>query len=450
MKVVFKGLGGVSSRDMFKVLENKKHSRRKDTHTMSKDNVIEFKKPEPFVDDPITDVLRTGARKLLIEALEAEIEGFLSQYRDLRDNQDRQRVVRNGYLPEREIQTGIGPVAVKVPRARDRQPDHKSGPIRFKSTLLPPYLRKTRSMEELIPWLYLKGVSTGDFSEALAALVGKDAPGLSASTISRLKSVWEEEFEEWQKTDLSHKRYVYIWADGIYCNVRMEEKQCLLVIIGATEDGNKELLALESGFRESELSWTEVLVDLKHRGLKIAPELAVGDGALGFWKALSKVYGQTRWQRCWVHKTANVLNQLPKSIQPKAKEKLHQIWMAPDKAEAQKYFDDFISIYEAKYPKAAKCLQKDRDVLLTFYDFPAEHWRHIRTTNPIESTFSTVRLRTAKVRNCFSSKTVVTMAFKLCQCAQKRWQRLHSSKKLVEVIRGVIFVNGIEEKRIAA
>jgi len=417
---------------------------------MTKDNVIDFKKPEPFVDDPITDVLRTGARKLLTEALETEIEGFLSQYRDLRDRQDRQRVVRNGYLPEREIQTGIGPVAVKVPRARDRQPDHESGPIRFTSSLLPPYLRKTKSMEELIPWLYLKGISTGDFSEALVALVGKDAPGLSASTISRLKDVWEVELEEWQKRDLSRKRYVYIWADGIYCNVRMEEKQCLLVIIGVTKDGKKELLALDSGFRESELSWTELLLDLKHRGLKDHPELAIGDGALGFWKALTKVYHNTRRQRCWVHKTANVLNKLPKSIQAKAKDKLHQIWMAPDEAEAQKHFDDFISIYEDKYPKAAKCLQKDREVLLTFYDFPAEHWRHIRTTNPIESTFATVRLRTVKVRSCFSSRTVVTMAFKLCQCAQKRWQRLHSSKKLAEVIRGVIFVNGIENNRIAA
>jgi len=291
---------------------------------MGKDNVIELKKPEPFVDDPITDVLRTGARKLLTEALEAEIEGFLSQYRDLRDEQGHKRITRNGHLPEREIQTGIGPVAVKVPRARDRQAEHEPDPIRFKSSLIPPYLRKTRSMEELIPWLYLKGVSTGDFSEALAALVGKEAPGLSAPTISRLKSVWEEELEEWQKRDLSHKRYVYIWADGIYCNVRMEDRQCLLVIIGATEDGKKELLALEGGFRESELSWTGLLVELKHRGLK-APELAVGDGALGFWKALTKVYHNTRWQRCWVHKTANVLNQLPKSIQGKAKEKLHQI-----------------------------------------------------------------------------------------------------------------------------
>ena len=266
----------------------------------------------------------------------------------------------------------------------------------------------------------------------------------------RLKSIRQDDLEQWQKRDLSHKRYVYIWADGIYCNVRMEERQCLLVIIGAAKDGKKELLALESGFRESELSWTELLIDLKRRGLKTAPELAIGDGALGFWKALTKVYHNTRRQRCWVHKTANVLNKLPKRLQAKAKEKLHQIWMAPDKAEAQEHFDDFISIYEDKYPKAAKCLQKDREILLTFYDFPAEHWRHIRTTNPIESTFSTVRLRTAKVRSCFSSKTVVTMAFKPCQCAQKRWQRLHGSKKPAEVIKGVIFVNGIEENRIAA
>jgi len=417
---------------------------------MAKNNVIELKKPEPFVDDPITDVLRQGARKLLAEALEAEIESFLSQYVNLRDEQGCQRVTRNGHLPERNIQTGIGPVPVKVPRARDRRPEDEPGPVRFTSTLIPPYLRKTKSMEELIPWLYLKGVSTGDFSEALAALVGKEAPGLSAPTISRLKAVWEEEYEQWQKRDLSHRRYVYIWADGIYCNVRMDEKQCLLVIIGATEDGKKEVLALESGFRESELSWTEVLVELKHRGVKVGPKLAIGDGALGFWKALSKVYGQTRWQRCWVHKTANVLNQLPKNIQSKAKKKLHQIWMAPTKNEAEKHFKDFLNIYGAKYPKATERLEKDRDVLLTFYDFPAEHWKHIRTTNPIESTFATVRLRTAKTRNCFSSKTVLTMAFKLCQSAQKRWIKLYYPKRLADVIRGVIFVNGVKDMRIAA
>ncbi len=313
-----------------------------------------------------------------------------------------------------------------------------------------PYLRKTKSMEQLIPWLYLKGVSTGDFTGALSALVGKDAPGLSTATISRLKSGWEQDLLVWQKRDLSDKHYIYFWADGIYCNVRMDDKQCLLVIIGVTKDGKKELVAIDGGFRESELSWTQLLTDLKSRGLTTGPKLCIGDGALGFWKALSKVYPDAQWQRCWVHKLANVLNKLPKSLQPNAKQKLHDIWHADDKDEAERLFNDFIKVYEAKYPKVAECLEKDRDALLTFYDFPAEHWRHIRTTNPIESTFATVRLRTAKVRGCFSATTVITMAFKLCQCAQKRWIRLHHPERLAEVIKGVKFVNGIEEKRIAA
>jgi putative transposase len=416
---------------------------------MSNISVTELKKPEPFVDDPITDILRQGARKLLSQALEAEIELFLSQYADLKNEAGRQRMVRNGYLPEREIQSGIGSIPVKAPRVRDRLAD-SSQRIHFGSSILPPYLRRTRSMEELIPWLYLKGVSTGDFSDALAALVGKEAPGLSPATVSRLKSTWQQELDQWQERDLSEKQYVYFWVDGIYCNVRMDDKQCLLVIIGARKDGVKELIALEGGFRESELSWRQLLLDLKGRGLKTAPQLAIGDGALGFWKALTKVYGSTRWQRCWVHKTANVLNKLPKSLQAKAKAKLHQIWMAAEKDEAQRHFDDFIQVYGAKYPKAAECLEKDREQLLTFYDFPAEHWRHIRTTNPIESTFATVRLRTDKVRGCFSAQTVITMAFKLCQCAQKRWIRLYHPQRLAQVIRGVHFVNGIEESRIAA
>ena len=305
-------------------------------------------------------------------------------------------------------------------------------------------------MEQLIPWLYLKGISTGDFNDALAALVGKDAPGLSAPTISRLKMIWQEDLQAWQKRDLSNKQYVYFWADGIYCNVRMDEKQCLLVIVGATEDGKKELVAIDGGYRESELSWTELLLDMKARGLKMGSKLSIGDGALGFWKALSQEYPECRRQRCWVHKTSNVLNKLPKSLQPKAKQKLHQIWQADNRDEAERHFDDFIKIYSSKYPKASDCLSKDRDALLTFYDFPAEHWRHIRTTNPIESTFATVRLRTAKVRGCFSALTVITMAFKLCQCAEKRWIRLHRPERLAEVINGVKFVNGIEEKRIAA
>jgi putative transposase len=417
---------------------------------MKKDNVIGIKKPEAFINDPISELLRHGARRLLNAALEAEISSFLNQYEGMQDQDGHQRVVRNGYLPEREIQTGIGQVSVKAPRVRDRQPDPEKGRIRFSSSILPPYLRRTKSIETLLPWLYLKGISTGDFTGALAALLGKDAPGLSAATISRLKSVWQDEYKHWQQRDLSNKRYVYIWADGIYCNVRMGDRQCLLVIIGATGDGNKELVAIEGGFRESEQSWLEVLIDLKRRGLLTPPELAIGDGSLGFWKAISKAYDTTCWQRCWVHKTANVLNKLPKSIQVKAKQRLHQIWMADNKAEAEQNFDAFIQTYEAKYPKAAACLQKDRDALLTFYDFPAEHWRHIRTSNPIESTFSTVRLRTAKVRNCFSSLTVLTMAFQLCRCAQKRWIKLHHPERFGEVIRGVKFVDGIIEKRIAA
>ncbi len=416
---------------------------------MTQDNVIDLKKPESVINDPITTVLRNGARRLLAQALEAEIEVFINQYTDLKDEQGRRRIVRNGFMPDRKIQSGIGSIPVKAPRVRDRHSD-PSNRVRFRSTILPPYLRRTKSMEELIPWLYLKGISTGDFSDALVALVGKEAPGLSAPTISRLKTIWQQDFDQWRRRDLSGKRYVYFWADGIYCNVRMDDRQCLLVIIGATEDGNKELVALEGGFRESELSWTELLLDLKGRGLSAAPHLAVGDGALGFWNALSKVYPDTRWQRCWVHKTANVLNKLPKSLQAKAKTKLQQIWMAAEKDEAQRHFDDFIQIYGTKYPKATECLQKDHESLLTYYDFPAEHWRHIRTTNPIESTFATVRLRTNKVRGCFSSQTIITMAFKLCKCAEKRWIKLHHPKRLGEVIRGVKFVNGLEDNRIAA
>lgn len=416
---------------------------------MSKDNVVAINKPERFIDDPISDILRQGARNLLAQALETEIDIFLNQYKDLRDENGLQRIVRNGYLPERQIQTGIGPVPVDVPRIRDRH-QQTAERISFSSAILPPYLRKTKSMEQLIPWLYLKGVSTGDFSDALAALVGKDAPGLSAATISRLKNVWQQDFQQWQKRSLEGKCYVYFWVDGIYCNVRMDDKQCLLVIMGATADGVKELVAIEGGFRESELSWKQLLSDLKSRGLITAPQLAIGDGALGFWKALSKVYDGTRWQRCWVHKTANVLNSLPKSLQSKAKSQLHQIWQAADKDEAKRHFDAFVNSHEAKYPKATQCLEKDRDALLTFYDFPAEHWRHIRTTNPIESTFATVRLRTNKVRGCFSAITVIMMAFKLCQCAQKKWIRLHRPERLADVVKGVKFVDGMEVKRIAA
>jgi putative transposase len=413
---------------------------------MKHDNVIKLEKPETIIKDLLTEILQKGSRRLLAAAVEAEIEGCIDFYKDLKDDLGRQRIIRNGYNPEREIQTGIGQIKVKVPRSRDRQPDGE--PIRFTSSILPPYLRRTRSIEELLPWLYLKGISTGDFKDTLEALLGKDAPGLSANTISRLKVKWIADMEQWNKRKLIDKHYVYFWADGLYCNVRMAEKQCLLVIIGVTESGRKELVAIEDGFRESELSWMSVLRNLKERGLSEGPRLAIGDGALGFWKAIAQIYPETQWQRCWVHKTANVLNKLPKSLQSKAKEHIHDIWMAPGIEEAEKNFDVFIETYGAKYPKAAECLEKDRDVLLNFYSYPAEHWKHIRTSNPIESTFATVRLRTKKVRNCFSSQTVITMAFQLCRCAEKRWQKINAVKKLAKVIEGVQFVDGVE--RIAA
>ncbi|MBW7998543.1 MAG: IS256 family transposase, partial [Candidatus Glassbacteria bacterium] len=368
-------------------------------------------------------------------------EAFVAAHEHIRDAQGRRLVVRNGYLPERTIQSGIGDIAVKAPRVRDRS---GSG-IRFTSSILPPYLRRTKSIEELIPWLYLKGISTGDFSEALAALLGPDAPGLSAATVSRLKEVWKGELEAWQRRDLTGKRFAYFWVDGVYFQARLEQaRQCFLVIVGADEAGNKELVGLWDGFRESEQSWSELLLDLKSRGLEMGPKLAVGDGALGFWTALRKAYGQTRQQRCWVHKTANVLNKLPKSLQIQAKQRLHEIWMAEGRDDAEKAFDLFVDSYQAKYPKAAECLAKDRDTLLAFYEFPAEHWVHIRTTNPIESTFATVRLRTTKTRGCLSRDTASTMVFKLTLCAQQTWCRLNGPDWMAEVIEGVKFEDGIK------
>jgi transposase-like protein len=358
-------------------------------------------------------------------------------------------VVRNGYLPERTIQTGVGPIDVKQPRVRDRRAEGERE--KFSSAILPPYLRKTRSIEELLPWLYLKGVSTGDFSEALAALLGPDSPGLSATTITRLVSAWQEEHREWSKRSLEGKEYVYVWADGIYTNVRLEEDRvCMLVLMGATKEGKKELIAVASGFRESEQSWTELLMDLQARGLVIAPKLAIGDGALGFWKALRKIYPTTREQRCWVHKTANVLDKLPKRLQPTAKAKLHDIWMAPTREEAVKAFELFLATYGAKYPQACECLAKDREALLCFYDFPAEHWGHLRTTNPIESTFATVRLRTKKTKGHGSGKAALAMVFKLAQTAGKHWRALNGSEKIPEVVQGIRFVDGVRADQQAA
>ena len=409
---------------------------------MSHDNVFALKNPAVpnEVRDALTEVLRDGARTLLAQAIEAEVAEFLAGHTDKRDTLGRARLVRNGHLPERAVQTGIGAVTVKAPRVRDR-----AGELRFASSILPPYLRRTRSMEELLPWLYLKGISTGGFAEALAALLGRDAPGLSAGTISRLKAVWQEEHAQWERRSLAHKRYVYLWVDGIHFGVRMEEaNQCILVVMGATAEGKKELVALTDGFRESEASWKELLLDLKRRGLKHDPQLAVGDGALGFWKALPQVFGATRDQRCWVHKTANVLNKLPKYLQPKAKSDLHQIWMADTREDAHRAFATFVQTYESKYPKAAECLTKDQGALLAFYDFPAAHWIHLRTTNPIESTFASVRLRTVKSRGCGSRASILSTVFKLAQSAQQRWRTLRGAEMVAKVITGVHFRNGVE------
>lgn len=417
---------------------------------MEESTVVELRPPVETTKDALTEIIRQGARRLLAEALDAEVDAFVAEFRELRDEAGRQHVVRNGYLPEREVQTGIGGVPARVPRARDRR-GNGPDPIRFQSKILPPYLRRAKSLEELLPWLYLKGISTGDFSDALGALLGPGAPGLSASTISRLKGFWANEYEEWRTRDLTGKRYVYVWADGIYCTARMEDaKLCLLVLIGATEDGKKELIAVEEGYRESEQSWLDVLRGLSRQGLTVEPKLAVGDGALGFWKAQAKVWGNTKQQRCWVHKTANVLNYLPKSVQSKAKQALYEIWMAENRDAATKAFDGFLETYGDKYPKATDCLAKDRKALLAFYDFPAAHWVHIRTTNPIESTFATVRLRTAKTRNCLSRQTMLTMVFKLCESAQQRWRRLKGSQHLADVVRDVKFIDGIREDRVAA
>jgi transposase-like protein len=359
------------------------HSNERSEYAMKEDKVIEFKNPGTpgAVHDVLTEVLRDDAQRMLAAAIEAEVSAFLERYEDEKTAEGRQRMVRNGRLPTRTIQTGIGEVDVSAPRVRDRM-----GKVRFTSSILPPYLRRTKSLEELLPWLYLKGISTGDFQEALTALLGKDAPGLSSSTLSRLKESWKAEQQHWSRRDLSNRRYVYLWVDGIHFGVRLEDAaQCILVVVGATPEGKKELVAPSDGYRESEDSWRELLLDLKSRGLKIDPQVAVGDGALGFWKALPQVFGTTRTQPCWVHKTANVLNKLPKSQQPKAKAALHEIWMAATKQEAEKAFDHFLTVYRPKYPKASECLEKDREALLTFYDFPAEHWVHLRTTNPIES-----------------------------------------------------------------
>jgi transposase-like protein len=380
----------------------------------------------------------------LAQTVEAEVAALLAEHTHLKTEDGRQRLVRPGHGPEREILTGIGPVPVRRAKIRDRGADGEER-LRFTSAILPLFARRTRSVDAVLPSLYLRGLSSGDFQEALEALLGKDASGLSPQVISRLKMDWQAEHDLWRKRDLSARRYVYIWADGVYLQGRLEdEKQCILVIIGATPEGKKDLIGFQAGFRESTQSWRELLVDLKGRGLVMGPKLAVGDGALGFWKALDEVFPGARHQRCWVHKTANILNKLPKSRQKAAKDDLHAIWMAEGRADAEKAMDTFAAKYEAKYPQATACLTKDRTALLAFYDFPAEHWVHIRTSNPIESVFATVRHRTVRSKGCLSHKTALAMVFKLIMAASKSWRRLKGNNQLPKVIEGVRFRDGIQ------
>jgi transposase-like protein len=407
-------------------------------------NIVPLRQPEA-IDDPLTDILRAGARRLLAQAIESEAEVFLAAMKDLKLADGRDRVVRHGRGPARTIQTGIGPVEVERVKLRDRGAAGDDARIRFRSAILPLWARRTTSLDALLPVLYLRGISTGDFQEALAALLGKDAPNLSPAVISRLTSEWQGEYERWQKRDLSTRRYVYVWADGVFLQARMEDHgECMLVLIGATPEGKKELIGFQVGVRESAQSWRELLVEAKSRGLKIAPELAVGDGALGFWRALDEVFPATRHQRCWVHKTANVLNKVALSVQANMKKDLREIYMAPSLAQAEVAIDVFAEKYRAKYDKAVECLIKDREALLAFFEFPAEHWDHLRTTNPIESVFATVRHRTVRTKGALSPTTAKLMVFKLLGAASKTWRRLKGTNQLPKVIAGVRFKDGIE------
>ena len=410
----------------------------------SDSTVVPFRQAET-IDDPLTAILRSGARRLLSQAIEAEAEAFLAAMKGVPLSDGRERLVRHGHGPERQVQTGIGPVAVRRVKLRDRGTGEAVERIRFTSSILPRWARRTPSLDALLPVLYLRGVSMGDFQEALGALLGKDAPNLSPSVVARLRGEWEADHARWQRRDLAARRYVYLWADGVYLQARMEpQAECMLVLIGATPEGRKELVGFQVGLRESTQSWRELLVDLKARGLAIAPELATGDGALGFWKALEQVWPATRHQRCTVHKTANILDKMPKSVQPAAKADLREVWMAPDRSTAETAITTFAEKYGAKYEKAATCLLKDRNALLTFYDFPAEHWDHLRTSNPIESVFATVRHRTVRTKGALSQDTARLMVFKLVMAAAKTWHKLKGENQLPKVIQGVTFKNGVE------
>lgn len=409
---------------------------------MNMDNVLQYEGRETITTDALTQLLKSGAQQMLQVAIEAEVQDFLLQFQNRLLDDGRAAVVRNGYQPERDLQTGVGPVTIKVPKVRSRDGEA----VTFRSALVPPYVRKTKSLEAALPWLYLKGVSTGEMSEALEILVGPKAKGLSASTVARLKQQWADEYQQWIRKPLDKQQWVYLWADRIHSGVRAEHaKLCALTVIGVDEKGHKHLLAIEDGTCESTQSWREVLLKLKQRGMNV-PKLGIGDGALGFWAAADQIFPGMRHQRCWVHKTANVLNKLPKSAQPKAKQALHEIWMAETKKDVEAAFDLFVTTYEDKYPGTVQCLLKDQDELLAFYGFPAAHWKSIRTTNPIESTFATIRHRTKRSKGCLSGTSMLHMMFKLGHCAQKRWHRLRGFDHLANVIRGVKFKDGIDVK----
>jgi transposase-like protein len=410
---------------------------------LTEHKVISYRQKDEIV-DPLTEILRAGARRLIAQAVEAEFETFLASHGELVLTDGRQRIVRHGHDPVRSIQTGIGPIEVEKPKARDRGAADGAR-IRFSSNILPKWARRTKSLDALLPVLYLRGISAGDFQEVLASLLGKDAPNLSPAVIARLKGEWEDEYQRWQKRELSARRYVYVWADGVYLQARMEpQAECMLVVMGATPEGKKELIGFQTGLRESAQSWKELLVDLKARGLSIAPEVAVGDGALGFWKALDEAFPTTRHQRCWLHKTLNVLDKFPKSMQPNAHKDLRDIWLSPDRAAAEAATTTFSEKYAPKYAKAVDCLTKDRDQMLTFFDFPADHWDHLRTSNPIESVFATVRHRTVRMKGALSQDTARLMVFKLVMAASKTWRRLRGQNQLPKVISGVKFKDGIE------
>jgi transposase-like protein len=407
---------------------------------MSEDTIVQFRKPDA-VRDALTELLREGAQQLLKQAVQAELEEFLGRHADVRDEHGRAGVVRNGHLPEREVLTGIGPVTVRVPKVRNRTGEA----VVFRSSLVPPYVRKAKSVEAALPWLYLRGVSSGQMQEALSVLLGAEAAGLSAPVVSRLKLKWQAEHRAWCERRLEADRWVYLWVDGIYSGVRAEDQRlCALVVMGVNERGQKRFLAIEDGVRESAQSWREVLLGLKARGVTEAPRLAIGDGALGFWAALEEIFPGTRAQRCWVHKTANILNYLPRSVQGKAKGALHEIWMAPTRTRARAAFERFLETYDGKYPKAAECLRKDREALLAFYDFPADHWVHLRTSNPIESAFATIRHRSDRAKGCVTRATMLSLMFKLALAAEQSFRRLKGFGYLAKVIAGVRFVDGVE------